>query len=70
MAVGNEMKIFIKLTKYNTRQKGGESNPLLISGALINQHITPSHSSVQRIYEEWDIPINAHRYGISKFNCV
>ena len=26
-----------------------------------NQHKYPHHISVQRIYEEWDIPITVHR---------
>ena len=62
MKVRNEMEIFIILTKYNThqRQKG---KPLLVVYYLISI-LTPPHNSVQHIYEDWDIPINVHRYGI------
>ena len=30
MEVGNEMEIFITLTKYNTQQWRGDGNPLLV----------------------------------------
>ena len=56
--IGNEMEIFIALTKYNTcllREEGNRCLWWLLS------IFSPPHSNVQRIYEEWDIPINVHR---------
>ena len=57
MVVGNEMEIFITLTKYNTSQWREEGKPLLMVYYLISIS-SPSHNSVQRIYEECDILIN------------
>ena len=51
------MQIFITLTKYNTRQWREERKPLLVAYNLILLR-----NSVQRIYEECDIPIDVHRY--------
>ena len=54
--VGNEMEIFITLTKYNTRRWCGEGNPLLVVNYLVSI-FTSSYNSVQCIYEDWDILI-------------
>ena len=37
MEVGNEMEIFIALTKYNTRQQHEEGKPLLVIYYLIGK---------------------------------
>ena len=44
MEVGNEMEIFISLTKYNTHQRRDEGKPQL------NQHINPPHKSVRHTH--------------------
>ena len=61
--VGNEIEIFITLTKYNTCQPCEEGKPLLVVYYLISI-LTAPHNSVQHIYDEWDILINVHRFGI------
>ena len=58
MEGGNEMEIFITLTKYNTHQQREEGTHCL--WWLLSKN-TPPHNSVQHIYEEWDIPINVHQ---------
>ena len=63
MEFGNEMEIFITLTKYSTRQLYEHGNSLLMVNYLVGI-LTPSYNSVRRIYEEWDIPINVHKYSI------
>ena len=37
-----------------------EGKPLL-AVTTKSAHFTHPHNSVQRIYEEWDVPINVHR---------
>ena len=39
MEVGNEIEIFITLTKYNTRQWHEEGNPLLVVNYLVYFHL-------------------------------
>ena len=56
MEVGNEMEIFIVLTKYNTHQQREEASEDYLSIFL------PPHNSVQRIYD-WLVGF----YGISTF---
>ena len=63
MVVGNEMEIFITLTKCNIRQWRGEGKSLLVITTFISIYY-PHHICVQSIYEEWDLPINVHTYGI------
>ena len=63
MDTENEMEIFITLTKYNTCQRCEDGKPLQVMYYLISI-LTPPHTSVQCIYEECDIPINVHTYGI------
>ena len=53
MKVGNEMEIFITLTKYNMCQEHEEGNHYL--------WCLPLPNSVQLIYKECDIPINVQR---------
>ena len=59
---GNEMKIFITLIKYDITS--GVKNMTYCLWWLFSRHISPLHSSVQRIYEDWGLPINVQRYGI------
>ena len=54
------MEIFITLTKYNTRQWLEEGNLLPVVNYLIG--VFPA--SYNSFYEDWDIPINVHGYGI------
>ena len=54
------MEIFIALTKYNTCQEGKNH----YKWGLLSQLYYPPHKSVQRIYEEWDIPIYVLQSGI------
>ena len=51
MVVGNEMEIFITLTKYSTHQWSEE----VVVNCLVS--ILPSNNNVKCIYEDWDIPI-------------
>ena len=48
MEVGNEMKIFITLTKYNTCQQREEGNPLLVVDYLVR--ILPSLTTVSNVF--------------------
>ena len=51
MEAGNEMEIFITLTKYNTCQRCEEGKPLLVVYYLISI-LTLTYKSVHHIYED------------------
>ena len=51
MEVGNEIEIFITLTKYNTCQQLEEGKPLQVVYYLVSA-LPPPCNSVQCIYEE------------------
>ena len=54
------MEIFIALNKIQFNVK---KVPIASGGYLVSKNTHP-HNRVQRIYEEWDIPITVHRLGI------
>ena len=55
VTIGNEMEIFITLTKYNTRRRSE-----LVVNYLASLYYPP-YNNVRRVYKEWDILINLHR---------
>ena len=63
MKVGNEIEIFITVTKYNTSPWCEEGNLLLMLNYLVSI-LHPTYNSIQHIYEDWEIPINVHWYSI------
>ena len=52
------MEIFITLIKYNTHQRHKEGKPLFV---VTTYYYPLPYKSVQRMFEEWDTPINVHR---------